>query len=354
MSILFIGKRFYTNRDTYSEKFGRIYQLPYHWSKKIKTNLWLIDYHTKENIEDTDDQLEISSTAIFSFSFILKLISIIMFERPKTIIASGDCYIGLLGLIISKICLAKFIFDVYDKYNTFSGYKNFLGFNSYNFLLKKSDICLFASNKLKNDSTPLCKKTILIPNGIDTNNFFPRDINTSRIDFNLNKEYIYIGYFGSMEEERGIDDLIEAVKILRQQNINVYILLSGKKREGLNLNYEFITYLGNIPFSKVPIAMACCDLLALPYRSSEFLNNASSCKIAEYIAMQIPIVATKSSNIIYNFTLSEHATLNDFALTNDVKSLCKTISIQIKERKIILNQSDIYHWSEISKKLFTS
>ncbi|VXA86091.1 conserved hypothetical protein [Acinetobacter sp. 8I-beige] len=156
-----------------------------------------------------------------------------------------------------------------------------------------------------------------------------------------------------MEEERGIDDLIEAVKILRQQNINIYILLSGKKRENLNLNYKFITYLGNIPFSKVPIAMACCDLLALPYRNSEFLNNASSCKIAEYIAIQVPIVATLSSNITQNFNLSEHATLNDFALVNDIESLCKIINLQIKERKIILNQSDNHQWSEISKKLFT-
>jgi len=353
MSILFIGKRFYTNRDTYSEKFGRIYQLPYHWSKKTKTKLWLIDYHTKEKIEDTDDQLKVSSTAIFSFSFIFKLISIIIFERPKTIVASGDCYIGLLGLILSKICFSQFIFDVYDKYNTFSGYKNFLGFNCYNFLLKKSDICLFASNKLKNDSTSLCKKTILIPNGIDINHFFPRDINTSRINFNLNKENIYIGYFGSMEEERGIDDLIEAVKLVRQQNTNVYILLGGKKRENLNLNYKFINYLGNIPFSKVPIAMACCDLLALPYRSSEFLNNASSCKIAEYIAMRVPIVATLSSNITQNFNLSEHATLNDFALVNNIESLYKTINHQIKERKILLNPSNKYQWSEISKKLFT-
>lgn len=353
MDVLFIGKRFYTNRDAYSEKFGRIYQLPYHWSKDMETTLWLIDYHSKQKIKDHDENLEIISTPIFSFSFIFKLISIIIFERPKKIVASGDCYIGLLGLFLSKICFSKFIFDVYDKYTTFSGYKKFLGFDSYNFLLKKSDVCLFASHKLQIDSKYLCKRTILIPNGIDTNIFFPRDINISRAYFHLNKDYIYIGYFGSMEEERGIDDLIEAVKILRQQDTNIYILLGGKIRENLDLNYKFIIFLGNIPFTNVPIAMACCDLLALPYRNSEFLDNAASCKISEYIAMQIPIVATLSSNILQNFSLSENTSLDDFALANNIESLYKMIVFQLKERKLTLNQSDKNRWSEISKKLFT-
>ena len=58
MSILFIGKRFYTNRDAYSEKFGRIYQLPYYWAKETKTDLWLVDYHSKEKIKDQHDTLK--------------------------------------------------------------------------------------------------------------------------------------------------------------------------------------------------------------------------------------------------------------------------------------------------------
>ena len=32
MSVLFIGKRYYTNRDALAERYGRIYQLPWNWA----------------------------------------------------------------------------------------------------------------------------------------------------------------------------------------------------------------------------------------------------------------------------------------------------------------------------------
>ena len=183
MSIVFIGKRFYTNRDAYTEKFGRIYQLPYYWSKELDTKLWLMDYHSKEKIKDQHDSLKIISTPIFSLIFIINILKIIILDRPKIIVASGDCYIGLFSFILAKICRAKFIFDVYDKYDAFAGYKN-LGFkNLFNFLMKHADCCFFASKKFKSDCELLCKKTILIPNGVDTNHFYPRNKSESRSFF---------------------------------------------------------------------------------------------------------------------------------------------------------------------------
>lgn len=325
MSILFIGKRFYTNRDAYTEKFGRIYQLPYYWSKETKTDLWLVDYHSKEKITDQHDSLKITSTPIFSLIFFLSVVNTLFINRPKIIVASGDCYIGLLSFILAKICRAKFIFDVYDKYDAFTGYKN-LGFkNLFQFLLKHADTCLFASKKLKNDSENLCKSTFLTPNGVDTNHFYPRDKNQSRKFFNLDIDKIYIGYFGSMEIERGIDDLISAVKLLHKENSKIYILLGGKKRDELNLEYEFIHYLGNVPFKNVPIAMACCDILTLPYRNSDFLDNASSCKIGEYSCMCIPIISTSSNSVKELTSINQQLNLNN-NIAESIKNVLKNTS----------------------------
>lgn len=351
MSILFIGKRFYTNRDAYTEKFGRIYQLPFYWSKEKKCQLWLVDYHTKEKIKDRDNNLSIISTPALNFAFIFKILSILIIERPKTIVASGDCYIGLLGFILSKFCFSKFIFDVYDKYDTFSGYKN-LGFiNLFHFLLKKSDKCLFASRKLQGDFQSICQNTHLVPNGVDTSIFYPRNKKASREFFQLDQNSIYIGYFGSMEEERGIDDLIEAVKLLHKLNNKFKILLGGKKRESLNLDYDFIKYLGNISFHNVPIAMASCDILTLPYRSSEFLDNASSCKIYEYLSMNITIVATKSKNTLN--TLDKN-TLEKIILCsmNNPSQLVSSIKKHFEHTQSITYENTYsFSWKEISKNI---
>lgn len=350
MDILFIGKRFYTNRDAYTEKFGRIYQLPYHWSKEKQTHLWLIDYHSKEKAITQDENLQIITTPIFSLSFLSFFFEVI-FKRPKTIIASGDCYIGLLSFILAKITNTKFIFDVYDKYDTFSGYRNIFGINIYQFLLKNSDICLFASKKLLHDSTSQCKKTILAPNGIDENHFYPRNMTESRKKLNLAEDNLYIGYFGSMEVERGVDDLIEAVKLVRNDGIDLKILLGGKKRNDLKFDDNlFVTYLGNISFNQVPLAMACCNLLALPYRNSEFLDNASSCKIAEYIAMKIPIISTNNPNFLENFAMHINKD-NTFSECGEPSSLKQNILKQLKNPSYF-NSSENNKWKNISEKIY--
>ncbi|WP_043973984.1 glycosyltransferase [Acinetobacter sp. NBRC 110496] len=346
MDILFIGKRFYTNRDAYIEKYGRIYKLPYYWSQEKSCQLWLIDYYSKEKITDYEEKLKITSTPIFSLSFLTCIFKNLI-KRPKIVIASGDCYIGLLGFLLAKLTFSKFFFDVYDKYDTFTGYRNLLGINIYKFLLNKSDMCFFASQKLLNDSRTQCKKTFFLPNGIDKNHFYPRDKNKSRKEFNLSEKDLYIGYFGSMELDRGIDDLIEAVNIIRENGIDLKILLAGKKRENLNLDYNFIHYLGNISFNKIPFAIASCDLLALPYRNSDMMDNGASCKIAEYISMEIPIVTTMNPNIQSNFCLKN---INDsflFSQCNNPRNLATCIEFQLKN-KIKLNIKLNHEWKVIS------
>ncbi|RFS33260.1 glycosyltransferase [Acinetobacter sp. SWAC5] len=350
MDVLFIGKRFYTNRDAYNEKFGRIYQIPHYISKKKMTHLWLIDYHTRNTKRSNDEQLQVTTTPIFSLMFLYMIFKMI-FKRPKLIIASGDCYIGLLGLALSRVIRSKFVFDVYDKYDTFAGYRNLFWINLYEFLLKKADICLFPSLKLLNDSNNICKKTLFLPNGIDESQFYPKNKNQARQAFNLKNSDLYIGYFGSMETERGIDDLIEAIKLVRNTGVNLKLLIGGKKREDLSFNNEFINYLGNVPFSNISVAMACCDLLALPYRNSSFLDNASSCKIAEYLALQIPIVATNTPNLVSNFYLTENEKIM-LAKSSNPNSYAQAILHQLKNPHC-LKAKDDRTWTSINQQLYT-
>lgn len=350
MDVLFIGKRFYTNRDAYNEKFGRIYQIPHYISKKKTTHLWLIDYHTRNTNRSNNEKLKVTTTPIFSLMFLYMIFKMI-FKRPKLIIASGDCYIGLLGLVLSRVIRSKFIFDVYDKYDTFSGYRNLFGINLYQLLLKKPDMCLFPSLKLLNDSKDICKKTFFVPNGIDVSLFYSKDKNQARQTFNLKNDDLYIGYFGSMETERGIDDLIEAIKLVRNTSVNLKLLIGGKKRADLSFNNGFINYLGNVPFSNISTAMACCDLLALPYRNSSFLDNASSCKIAEYLALQIPIVATDSPNLVSNFYLTENEKLM-LAKCSNPNSFAQVIQHQLKNPHYFIAKDD-RTWTSINQQLYT-
>lgn len=333
MNILFIGKRFYTNRDALTEKYGRIYQLPWYWSQEnINTRLWLIDYHSKELIQTTHEKLTIISTPIKTGDVFKQYFkeSQSTSSLPDIIIASGDCYIGLMAYRLAKKMGAKFIFDVYDKYDEFGAYFNLLGFSPYRFLIKNADLCLFSSKALEQSLIGVFKDSYIVANGVDTNLFKPIDMHISRTRLGLSADALYVGYFGSLDTDRGIDDLLEAHGLLIKQGFMCNLLIAGKSRAGLDLNKPGVIYLGNIPYLDVPTAMSACNLLALPYRRSPYLDMASSCKIAEYLCIQRPIVATRTPNILSNFSTEAEQLKDLIASPNDPKDLAKKISQQIQ------------------------
>lgn len=352
MRTLFIGKRFYTNRDALKERFGRIYQLPLHWSRNgSEVRLWLIDYHGTKPVVRCDDTLVVESTPVRSPSFwkhMAKNGFSGFAHRPELIVASGDPYVGMVGWLLARRHGAKFIFDVYDKYDEFSGYRRILGFDSFGFLLRHADACLFCSSALLERFRPECRNVVLVPNGVDKNRFKPLDMASSRRALNLRADAEYVGYFGSMESDRGIDELISAVEALRQTNQNIELLIGGKARLDLNLYRPGIHYLGNLPFESVPLAIASSNVICIPYRRSPFMDAGASNKIAETIACERPIVATRTPNLLANFPKQASQLDSLLAMPGDSESLARSIKLQL-QRRMIVEPVEGMSWAYIAR-----
>lgn len=350
-NILFIGKRFNTNRDALLEKFGRNYQFPLHLAQRHNVALWLVDYHSKTTIQCSDGPLNITSTPVKNLAvFKHYLLGAYKSTQPiDMVIASGDCYIALMAHRVAKKLKAKFVFDVYDKYDEFSGYVKPLGFDLFGYLLKKADMRLFASHALLHTLGQPDRDAIL-SNGLDANHFRPIDKTVARRKLQLPADAIYVGYFGSMEPDRGVQDLIAAVQILRDQGQPVELILGGKAHDSLNLNQTGIRYLGNVPFTDVPYALAACDVLAVPYRRSPFMDAGASNKITEAMACQRPIVATRSPNITANFLQLAKEIEPYLAEPNQPNSLAAALARQLLDCKLVAAPQNIY-WSAITAAL---
>lgn len=352
MSVLFIGKRFYTNRDGLLERFGRIYQLPYHWQKVgTATRLWLVDYRTRLFEERCDDGLQVTSTPVFSMAFMRRWREEAAILRGFTdsqsvVVASGDCYLGLLAYRIARLTGSRFVFDVYDKYDEFSGYRRLPGFDPFRFLIQHADARFFASHVLVEKMNV---DAIVVPNGIDVGLFHELDKSESRRCLGLPLRERFVGYFGSMEVDRGIDDLIAALDLLRDKGEFIKLLIAGKKRSGLELDRQGVHYLGDLPHDRIPVAMASCDVLTLPYRRSVFLDMASSCKIAEYFAARRPVVATRSPNLLQNFPQQALDLSDRLAEPGDVAGLAWAIHQQLVEPKLV-GDVDQWAWENIAEK----
>lgn len=354
INILFIGKRFNTNRDALLEKFGRNYQFPLHLAARHNVTLWLVDYHSKNTMHSTDGPLDVISTPVKNLAvFQHYLLGKYKTANPiETVIASGDCYIGLMALHIAKKLKARFVFDVYDKYDEFGGYIRPFGFDLFGYLLKTADMRLFASHALR-QSLGQPELDAILSNGIDANQFRPIDKVEARHKLQLPAEQTFVGYFGSMEPDRGVQDLIAAIQILRQQGQNIELLLGGRADPKLDMSQPGIRYLGNVPFEDVPYALAVCDVLAVPYRRSPLMDAGASNKIAEAMACQRPIVATRSPNLTANFPEQAQTLGSYLAEPGNPASLAEAIKNKLTTRswltlkakftgKIYLNISLIY------------
>lgn len=351
MNILFIGKRFNTNRDALLEKFGRNYQFPLHLAELHNVALWLVDYHTKTTIQSIDGPLRITSTPVKNLAvFKHYLLGAYKSTQPiDMVIASGDCYIALMAQRVAKKLKAKFVFDVYDKYDEFSGYVKPLGFDLFGYLLKKADMRLFASHALLH-SLGQSKHDAILSNGLDANHFRPIDKAEARRKLQLPSDTTYVGYFGSMEPDRGVQDLIAAVQILREQGQSIELLLGGKAHDSLQLDQPGIRYLGNVPFANVPYALAACDVLAIPHRRSPFLDAAAPNKVSEAMIMQRPIVATHSPNLTANFPELVEQLTPYLASPGNPNSLAQAIKKQMIDRFVMIG-SEGFFWNDITEKI---
>lgn len=350
MNILFIGKRFNTNRDALLEKFGRNYQFPLHLAKNNNVTLWLVDYHSKQTITTQDGALSITSTPVKNLSVATHYWQQSR-QRPAVdvVIASGDCYIAFMAYRLAQKLKAKFVFDVYDKYDEFGGYVRPFGFDLFGYLLKKADMRLFASHALLRDLGKDGTDAIL-SNGIDANHFRPIDQVLARQRLQLPIDATYVGYFGSMEPDRGVQDLIAAVQILREQGQSIELLLGGKAHDSLQLDQPSIHYLGNVPFADVPYALAASDVLAIPHRRSAFLDAAAPNKVGEALVMQRPIVATRSPNLIANFQQQAQELDPYLAEPSQPSSLATALALQLLDRKLAAAPQNMF-WDQITANL---
>jgi glycosyltransferase involved in cell wall biosynthesis len=350
MRILFLGKRRYTNQDSLAQRFGRIRWLPLLWHQAgHSVHLVLLDYHGYRREVSTDDGFTVQSLPAFRLDSVVHLSASAKALQPDIVLASGDCFLGLLGQYLARRTGAKFVFDVYDDYSTFGAYRVFMGWDALRFLCRCADLVMYASRAIA-DQHKFDSSWCVVPNGIDGTEFAPVPMSEARAKLGLPESGRLVGYFGSMTGEHGVGVLIRAVQKLRIQQSDVRLLLCGRQHPSTPVTGEGVLYRGMVPHGMIPNYLNACDVLALPYLRGAFMDSASSCKIAEYLFCRRPIVATRTPNFVQNFP--EQARQLDALLVppGDADALAGSIQRQLDD-PVIAQPPDEMTWQEIASRL---
>ena len=144
-------------------------------------------------------------------------------------------------------------------------------------------------------------KIVLVPNGVDSSRFVPRDPDEAlRAELGIGDRLV-IGYIGSIVPYEGLDDLIDAVAVLRETHrdgFRVLIIGDGKslaelREQSANLGLDdYILFTGRVPHEDVERYYSLIDICPFPRKPQLVCELVSPLKPFESMAMCKAVVAS--------------------------------------------------------------
>lgn len=357
MKILVFTSRYTAARDIINEDFGRQVRL-FEQLRKFghKIDFFCVDYKKFENKDTKLHGINVfirPFKPLKFFSFLSNLNEFIGNKHYDLIIATSDPLWGVIGYIIARKYKIKFVYDIQDNYLVYKSYKiPFIGFFE-RYVTKNSDLVMCASNILMNNAKKIRKKkTVMIPNGVDTRTFRPLDKISSRKRLKLPINAKIISYIGSIQKIQGVDILIKSFEELSKEIKNISLLIVGRigtvYKENFDFNKEGIIYLGSLPQKWVVYAINASDVLVIPYPNNIFTDVMyAPYKIVEFMACNKPIVITDVGEMHRHF---KDKTL--IAKAGSIQDLKEKIKYALKLEKLDLRGKALeFDWKNIAAKL---
>ena len=193
------------------------------------------------------------------------------------------------------------------------------------------------------------KKTVYIPNGVDTRFFHP----------NVSGKYDYDAlFFGGIKWQKGLDYLVDAIKTLKGYGINVRVAIAGngpylqelvKRIHSRNIEGD-VFILGELDIYRLREVIWRSKIIIFPS-----VSEGLPCSLLEAMACSKPMIATsvggmkeviknEVNGILVPPRNSEAIAKSIVRLLRDGKTLSK---LSEKARETIIGE---YTWEKISEK----
>ncbi|MBT8401475.1 MAG: glycosyltransferase family 4 protein [Rhodothermia bacterium] len=140
----------------------------------------------------------------------------------------------------------------------------------------------------------------IVPNGVDTDRFRP----PKRSRRSGRRDGFTAGFVGSLKPWHGVDDLVRAWHLVSDRIADSQLMIIGDGPERTNLEAlaadlgvsDRTRFTGAVPHEDIPGLLSSMDVAVAPYpKGGE--SYFSPLKIFEYMAMEVPLVATRCGQI---------------------------------------------------------
>jgi len=222
--------------------------------------------------------------------------------------------------------------------------------------LKRADKILSVSNALKNEILKMGvqeDKVRVIPNGIESNIFFPEDKERIREKLNLDSNEEILICVARLSREKGVDNLIKAFAKLRHEKTRLLIVGDGlEKRKLIDLTHSLglngrVSFVGERPQDEIPLWINASDLVCLPSRSEGWPNV-----LMEALACGKPVIATEVGGVPEIITSKK---LGIMVPPEDVESLAEGIAQALRttwDPHLIRSSVAQRTWDIVAKEIY--
>lgn len=211
-------------------------------------------------------------------------------------------------------------------------------------------------------------KVRIIPPGVDISHFYPIPDDEAREFIGVKDESCMLLYVGRIEPLKGLDTLLKAIAVLRQQNIYVCLTIIGgdaslpleeqseeMKRiralchqEGLD---DLVTFLGKRGQDTLPYYYSAAQAVVVPSHYESFGMVA-----LEAMACGAPVVASQVGGLAY---LVQDGVTGFTVPADDPQALAEKLMLILRDRHLrrrlgqqAVKAAQAYAWENIARKVF--
>jgi len=259
----------------------------------------------------------VSFPFFFNIFWLYHIYKVSLSFKPDAILVR-DLPMALAGILIGKTLNLKIVLDMAENYPAMlQDSRDYGKFKWLNFLVRNIKLAKFVENiSLKfldkiivvaeeNKKRLICKgfcpQNILVVKNTPVLGYVNNVIDDLPVErktfFNNKFTLLYVGGIGPI---RGLEIVLESFPILIKKIPNIHFLIIGigeKKKSLLSLSKqigieEYVTFAGWVDSNRIPQFIRISKLGIIPHRSTEHTNTTIPNKIFDYMAYDLPVIAS--------------------------------------------------------------
>lgn len=306
MRIAFLCKRRYMGKDVISDRYARLYEIPYQLARLgHQVEAYCLDYRASPSLRREDEaspgHLHWSSSSLglgilpAAASYPARLLSALRRFDPDVVIGASDIPHVAVGRWLSRKLSRPYVADLYDNFEGF-GQARIPGMvPALRRAVRDADMVLTTSGPLREfviDTYRARGHVIAVPSGVDAAVFHPRDKATCRAELGLPQNAPLVGTAGGLYREKGIGVLYDAWRQVSSLRADVHLVLAGPVDPRLPLPPgDRVHYLGMLSHPRVAELFCALDVGVMSVLDTSFGRYCFPQKAYEMLACNLPVVA---------------------------------------------------------------